>query len=72
MALTRRILLNYEHYGFYGSCGLGIVKKRKEKLNLKVYYRLSNLEAGRFNNFIACAISTESKIEMGLFTNSPA
>ena len=39
-------LLEYEHYGFYGSCGLGVVKKRNEKLNIKVYYRLSNLEAG--------------------------
>ena len=38
--------VDYEHYGFYGSCGLGVVKKRKEKLNMKVYYRLSNLEAG--------------------------
>ena len=38
--------IDYEHYGFYGSCGLGVVKKRKEKLNMKVYYRLSNLEAG--------------------------
>lgn len=36
----------YEHYGFYGSCGLGVVKKRTEELNIKVYYRLSNLEAG--------------------------
>ena len=38
--------IDYEHYGFYGSCGLGVVKKRKEKMNIKVYYRLSNLEAG--------------------------
>ena len=37
---------DYEHYGFYGSCGLGIVKKRILDINMKVYYRLSNLEAG--------------------------
>ena len=42
----------YEHYGFYGSCGLGVVKPRKEKLTLKVYYRLSNLEAGISKNKI--------------------
>jgi hypothetical protein len=36
----------YEHYGFYGSCGLGVVKKRKTDINMKIYYRLSNLEAG--------------------------
>ena len=36
----------YEHYGFYGSCGLGVVKKRQSKKEMKVYYRLSNLEAG--------------------------
>ena len=37
---------NYEHYGFYGSCGLGVVKKRKTPGAIKVYYRLSNFEAG--------------------------
>ena len=37
---------DYEHYGFYGSCGLGVVKKRKQSIAMKVYYRLSNLEAG--------------------------
>ena len=37
---------DYEHYGFYGSCGLGIVKKRNKNIDMKVYYRLSNLEAG--------------------------
>lgn len=42
----------YEHYGFYGSCGLGVVKKRTEELNVKVYYRLSNLEAGISKNKI--------------------
>ena len=36
----------YEHYGFYGSCGLGVVKKRKKSIAMKIYYRLSNLEAG--------------------------
>lgn len=39
-------ITNYEHYGFYGSCGLGVVKKRENNINMKVYYRLSNLEAG--------------------------
>ena len=37
---------DYHHYGFYGSCGLGVVKKRLSKKEMKVYYRLSNLEAG--------------------------
>jgi hypothetical protein len=37
--------LQYKHYGFYGSCGLGIVKPRRKEINIKVYYRLSNLEA---------------------------
>ena len=36
----------YEHYGFYGSCGLGVVKLRKTPGAIKVYYRLSNFEAG--------------------------
>lgn len=35
----------YHHYGFYGSCGLGVVKKREQSVAMKVYYRLSNLEA---------------------------
>ncbi len=35
----------YKHYGFYGSCGLGVVKKREQSIAMKVYYRLSNLEA---------------------------
>ena len=35
----------YQHYGFYGSCGLGVVKKRENNIAMKVYYRLSNLEA---------------------------
>ena len=38
--------LEYDHYGFYGSCGLGVVKKKENPINMKVYYRLSNLEAG--------------------------
>ena len=39
---------DYEHYGFYGSCGLGVVKPRKQPGSgaIKVYYRLSNFEAG--------------------------
>ena len=37
---------NYEHYGFFGSCGLGVVKPRDTKGAVKVYYRLSNFEAG--------------------------
>jgi len=36
---------NYYHYGFYGSCGLGVVRKREKSIAMKVYYRLSNLEA---------------------------
>lgn len=38
--------LEYDHYGFYGSCGLGVVKKKENPIKMKVYYRLSNLEAG--------------------------
>ncbi len=37
---------DYDHYGFFGSCGLGVVNPRKESIAIKVYYRLSNLEAG--------------------------
>ncbi len=37
---------DYEHYGFYGSCGLGVVKKRTKRGAINVYYRLSNFEAG--------------------------
>ena len=37
---------DYEHYGFYGSCGLGVVKPRTKKGTINVYYRLSNFEAG--------------------------
>jgi predicted O-methyltransferase YrrM len=48
-------LKDYEHFGFYGSCGLGIVKPRTEELNIKVYYRLSNLEAGISKKKIANA-----------------
>ena len=36
---------NCYHYGFYGSCGLGVVRKREKSIAMKVYYRLSNLEA---------------------------
>ena len=45
--LTEFPIIDYEHYGFYGSCGLGVVKPRgKNNIDLKVYYRLSNKEAG--------------------------
>jgi len=43
---TEYSLEEYEHFGFYGSCGLGVVKPRTEPIQLKVYYRMSNLEAG--------------------------
>ena len=40
-------MLNVKHLKkCYGSCGLGVVKKRQSKKEMKVYYRLSNLEAG--------------------------
>ena len=42
----------YHHYGFYGSCGLGVVKKREHSTAMKVYYRLSNLEATIHKNKI--------------------
>tara|TARA_R110000851_G_scaffold94758_9_gene205792 strand:+ start:5415 stop:6878 length:1464 start_codon:yes stop_codon:yes gene_type:complete len=45
----------YDHYGFYGSCGLGIVKKKTTEKTIKVYYRLSNQQAGMHKNKLANA-----------------
>jgi len=48
-------IADYHHFGFYGSCGLGVVKKREETQTIKVYYRLSNQQAGIHKNKIANA-----------------
>jgi len=45
----------YSHFGFYGSCGLGVVEKRKDDQTIKVYYRLSNKQAGIHKDKIANA-----------------
>jgi hypothetical protein len=43
---------DYDHFGFYGSCGLGVTRKRTAPQTIKVYYRLSNQQAGIHKNKI--------------------
>jgi len=46
---------DYDHFGFYGSCGLGVTMKRNKPRQIKVYYRLSNQQAGINKNKISNA-----------------
>jgi len=46
---------DYDHFGFYGSCGLGVTRLKSKPQNIKVYYRLSNQQAGINKNKISNA-----------------